>query len=209
MNVPKAKTKPRIHIFTLYSLVTMAVCVASLLCMLFMLGRVVVIPEQHEQYNSLKFEDIVIDSLKGAGSVIVAYKVKIPKIDDQDYITKVTWEEYLEYSAIEKKTFRLLNEPPTSPSIPPLIFKIPSMSTSSPRCLKMLVLKLPLWLESSAPGGAEGEDLAFPMLMNLLFRFETRFKALLDSHGRILAITREIRETPYLQSFRQICQITV
>jgi hypothetical protein len=181
MNVPKAKTKPRIHIFTLYSLVTMAVCVASLLCMLFMLGRVVVIPEQHEQYipeqheqhNSLKFEDIVIDSLKGAGSVIVAYKVKIPKIDDQDYITKVTWEEYLEYSAIEKKTFRLLNEPPTSPSIPPLIFKIPSMSTSSPRCLKMLVLKLPLWLESSAPGGAEGEDLAFPMLMNLLLRFVT------------------------------------
>jgi hypothetical protein len=136
MNVPKAKTKPRIRIFTLYSLVAMAVCVASLLCMLFMLGRVVVIPEQHEQYipeqheqhNSLKFEDIVIDSLKGAGSVIVAYKVKIPKIDDKDYIMKVTWEEYLKYSAIETETFRLLNVPPTSPSIPPLIFKIPSMS---------------------------------------------------------------------------------
>ena len=130
MNVRKAKTFTlySFSIFTLYSLVAMVVCFASLLCMLFMLGSVDVIPEHHEQYSSLKFEDIVIDSLKGVGSVIVAYKVKIPKIDDKDYIMKVTWEEYLEYSAIETKTFRLLNQPPTSPSIPLLIFKIPSMS---------------------------------------------------------------------------------
>jgi hypothetical protein len=129
MNVRRAKkTKPRISILMLYSFAMGAVCfVATPLCVFFMLGSGD-IPEQHQQDISLKFEDILIDSLKGEGLVIIAFKVKIPKIDDKDYIMKVTCEEDLEVSAVETKIFGLLNEPPTSPSIPRLIFNIPSMS---------------------------------------------------------------------------------
>ena len=76
---------------------------------------------------TLRFDDFHMESLKGVGSVNVAFQGKIPKLGDGDYIMKVSGDDDLHFSDTESEAFRLLMKPPMNPSIPPLIFHEPSM----------------------------------------------------------------------------------
>jgi hypothetical protein len=92
---------------------------------------------QNVYSSTLGFDDIIIDSLKGVGAITAAFKVKIPKLDDRDYIMKVNADKDIqEYGLLEASVFQRLNETPMNPSIPPLIFKITSMSKSLSLVLK-------------------------------------------------------------------------
>ena len=70
----------------------------------------------------ISFDDFRIESVKGVGSINVVFQGKIPKLDDGDYIMKITKERDLHYSDVESKAFELLMVPPMVTSIPRLIF---------------------------------------------------------------------------------------
>lgn len=89
--------------------------------------------------DPLTFDDIVIESLLGTGSISTVFKVRIPRLggadgnnnnngNDKQFILKIAEDDDLKYSSVETQIFDLLNKPPTHPSIPPLVFHVPSMS---------------------------------------------------------------------------------
>jgi len=83
---------------------------------------------------SITVDDIEWLSLKGWGTVSMGFNVRLPKLNASNnnnsealYIAKITGDKRLHYSTTEIEMMEILHQPPTNPSIPPLLLAVKSM----------------------------------------------------------------------------------
>ena len=78
--------------------------------------------------SSITVDDIEWVSLKGVGTVSMGFLVRIPKLNnDFQYVAKIAGDKELHYSTTEIEMMKILNHPPTIPSIPTLLLAVKSM----------------------------------------------------------------------------------
>jgi len=78
--------------------------------------------------SSITVDDIEWVSLKGVGTVSMGFLVRIPKLNnDFQYVAKIAGDKQLHYSTTEIEMMKILNHPPTIPSIPTLLLAVESI----------------------------------------------------------------------------------
>lgn len=93
----------------------------------FLMARFHYYHAEEETVLDLEFpKDIELGKYMGSGSCKVVFHVRIPKLEgtgeDNQYVLKITGDEHLFYTSREIKAFKILNQPPTIPSIPKLVW---------------------------------------------------------------------------------------